>query len=152
MFYILDYSVEITTREQGYIYGRCFYGEWISFSSFSSTVIFWIWNLFVGLGFRSCTPLVPTDQSLYHQNLPYYNLLGTKEGGTLGTLYCVECCGTHPNHIDIWNLTCAVDYSSIVTSNVYGYELRLATNSPYYLKPYSLKLLLKRFIFRLSRR
>lgn len=96
-------------------------------------------GIIAGLGFRSCTPLVPSDQGLYHENLPYYNFLGTKEGGTLGTLYCVECCGTHPNNIDIWNLTCAVDYSSIVTSNVYGYELRLATNSSYYLNKQYLK-------------
>lgn len=119
------YSIPVDTREIAYVYGKCFYG---CLFRTRNNFVYELTVTYSGLGFRTCLPDVPTDQNLYDENLPYYNLLGTKAGGTQGVPYCTECCGTHPNNIDVWNLTCPVDFQTILTSNVYGYELRLATN------------------------
>lgn len=81
------------------------------------------------MNLKSCYSNPPKDALSLSLNLPYYNLLGTQAGGTLGTTYCLECCGTPPSNIDYWNLSCPVNYASILTTNVYGYELRLATYS-----------------------
>jgi len=99
------YTIPMNTREVGYVYAKCM----------------------EGLQFKSCYSNPPKDSFSLDQNLPYYNLLGTQAGGTLGTFYCLKCCGTPPSNIDYWNLSCPVNYATILTTNVYGYELRLAT-------------------------
>jgi hypothetical protein len=40
----------------------------------------------------------------------------------------VQCCGTNPDHVDVWDLYCPVDAATRNAVNLYGYELRLARN------------------------
>lgn len=78
---------------------------------------------FQGLMFSTCRPTnVPDDYFGQSVLLPYY----VKFASLYGTMYCVQCCGTEPDHIDHWNLECQMDIQTVSASNAYGNELRLA--------------------------
>lgn len=98
-----NYLIPIDTKEKSEIVTKCF----------------------SGLNFITCLPIFPSSDELYQYNLPYYNNLADNGG----TPYCLQCCGYNPTNIDIWNLTCSTNDITATTSNVYGYELRLARNS-----------------------
>lgn len=82
-------------------------------------------SCFSGLGLLTCVPTLPTDDQVLSWQLPYLKDLGVVKG----QLYCTECCSLDPSNIDIWDLYCPVDAGSRNSVNVYGYELRMATNS-----------------------
>lgn len=77
---------------------------------------------FGGMALTTCLPNLPTDGIILQQMLPYY--VNLKK--LVGVPYCLECCGTFENNIDVWNLTCSTDYVSGTTSNKYGYQFRFA--------------------------
>lgn len=80
---------------------------------------------FQGLLFSTCRPTnVPDDYFGQSVLLPSY----VKFSKVYGALYCLQCCGSGPDHIDHWNLACDMDPVTAVQSNVYGYELRLAAH------------------------
>lgn len=79
---------------------------------------------FGGIGFLTCTPNLATDDITLSYNLPYYNILSS----FYGSAFCLECCGTTADYIDIWDLSCKVEATTTIAYNYFGYELRLAKN------------------------
>lgn len=94
-------AIEIKTRKQKEIYSTCF----------------------EGFQFTSCVPNLVDDDVVLSYDLEYYRNLASMKG----QFYCVQCCGTPPDDIDIWDLSCTMDAMSLSKlSSEFGYELRLA--------------------------
>ena len=96
------YFQPLTAKEYGFITTKCY----------------------SGLLFSTCRPTLPSDDFTKNENMPYYNKLADM----YGVQYCAQCCGTTSNNIDVWDMRCDLDVATAVTSNVYGYELRLASH------------------------
>jgi len=96
------YYVPLNAKEIGFITTKCY----------------------SGLLFSTCRPALQSDDFAKNENLPYYNKLVDM----YGVQYCAQCCGTAWNNEDIWDLRCDMDIQTASTSNVYGYELRLAAH------------------------
>lgn len=98
------YLVPLDQKEIGQVIGKCFQG----------------------LQFTTCVPHGQNfDGTNSYYYLPYYMDLPK----IYGSMYCAQCCGDSPNQIDTWNLMCKVDAVTAATSNLYGYEFRLARNA-----------------------
>ena len=78
---------------------------------------------FNGLGLSTCSPNLSPNVFDRNKNLPYYNKLEP------GQLYCASCCGTNTENKDYWDMHCTMDTVSAVTTNVYGYDLRLSARN-----------------------
>ena len=74
---------------------------------------------------KTCKSVVPTDDEVYGYETPYYKITLANTA----QLYCLQCCGTNPLRVDNWNLRCVVDSFTATTSNLYGYEFRMGTQS-----------------------
>jgi hypothetical protein len=83
-----------------------------------------IGKCFMGLGFLTCEPTVPSNKLLASYQLPYYKNMED----IVGTEYCLACCGTSPKHIDTWELNCPVTSATANQVNYFGRELRMARN------------------------
>lgn len=94
--------VAIDARERAQVLAKCFWG----------------------LGFPTCMATLQDDDIVQQRNLVYYNEMPDNYGAN----YCLACCGEHENKIDTWDLMCDMDIQTASESNVYGYELRLASN------------------------
>jgi hypothetical protein len=94
------YRTAINARTTNVIYSRCFNG----------------------VGLLTCTPKQADDDYVQNYDLPYVETIPDYYGST----YCLQCCGTNPSHIDVWDLYCPVDAGTRSQFNLYGYELRLA--------------------------
>jgi hypothetical protein len=77
---------------------------------------------FNGMGNQRCVSVIPTDDDVVRNELPYYKSYATNTG----QLYCLQCCGTSTYHIDRWDMRCTLDFFTAFKSNLYGYEFRLA--------------------------
>ncbi|KAJ1435598.1 hypothetical protein B484DRAFT_445277 [Ochromonadaceae sp. CCMP2298] len=97
-----DYATPLNTRQEKEIYSKCF----------------------SGLSLVTCTPKLPDDDIVLAYDRDYYQDLGA----FVGQAYCVECCGTNPDKVDVWDLSCPVTAASAIAANRYGAELHLARN------------------------
>lgn len=94
------YKNPISARSINVIYSRCF----------------------TGVGLLTCVPNQADDDYVKNYDMPYVETIPDYAGST----YCLQCCGTNPTHIDIWDLYCPVDGGTRNQFNLYGYELRMA--------------------------
>ena len=94
--------VDIDARERAQVLAKCFWG----------------------LGFPTCMANLQDDDIVQQRNLPYYNEMPDNYGAN----YCLACCGDHEDRVDTWDLMCDMDIQTASESNVYGWELRLASN------------------------
>ena len=92
--------VPLDAKEQAQILAKCFWG----------------------LGLTTCVADYQDDDIILQRNHPFYNEINDN----YGSAYCLTCCGEHEERKDIWDLSCDLDISTAATSNLYGYELRLA--------------------------
>ena len=97
-----SYVSPIDNRKQSEIYSKCFQG----------------------IGLTTCIPVLPDDDV----KLDYIRDYLVDLEDISGANYCVECCGDSPSSRDIWDLYCEVDEDTRRSTNVFGFELRLARN------------------------
>lgn len=103
---IESYLIPIDARKVSEIYSSC-YG---------------------GLNLLHCVPQLPDDDIVTSYDRPYYLALSTLTSTIGGLQYCLECCGNPPDYVDTWDLYCEMNAGTIITTNVYGYEVRMARN------------------------
>lgn len=97
-----SYLNQLTARQKNVVYSRCVQG----------------------LGLITCTPGIADDDLVKSYYNPYYVDLASIRGSN----YCLQCCGSFPDYVDVWDLSCPVDMGTRNLVNLYGYELRLARN------------------------
>ena len=98
----LNYKVPLTSSSIATIYAQCF----------------------GGIGLITCTPQLPDDDIILSYDMTYYKQVGK----LVGQPYCVQCCGDSPENIDKWDLKCPVDAATVISTNQYGLELKMARN------------------------
>jgi hypothetical protein len=98
----LDYLAPLNSGQIKQIYSKCF----------------------SGLNIFTCSPTLPEDDVVLYYDRASYRDLASKQGSA----WCLECCGTNPEKVDVWDLTCPVDVVTKIQVNRFGVELFLARN------------------------
>ncbi len=75
-----------------------------------------------GLLYATCVPVLPDDDFVLAEQLPYLLDLENLQGAP----YCLQCCGSTPDMQDYWDLQCILDQTAPSLLNFFGYEARFA--------------------------